>query len=116
MSIPPNLTNYGGGTHGSSGGHGRTAHGGSRRQKWRTNGRGSRRRKNFKKAVGSRAEVWHNTALHTAGGLYRHQLTQNRHGRIVSRRKSSQGRNRRSNNLPSHYFQPRGSGVFGPNK
>ena len=37
---------------------------------------------------GSRAQVWHETAYKTAGGLLRLDLLQNKHGRIVSRNKS----------------------------
>jgi len=40
-----------------------------------------------KHTVGSRAEVWHNTAHHTSGGLTRKQLMMNKWGRIVSRKK-----------------------------
>jgi hypothetical protein len=36
---------------------------------------------------GSRAQVWHKTAYKTPGGLLRHQLLKNKHGRIVSRKK-----------------------------
>lgn len=39
-------------------------------------------------AIGSRAQVWHGNAHHTSGGLTRDQLKKNKHGRIVSRRKS----------------------------
>ena len=39
------------------------------------------------KTVGSRAEVFHGTAKHTSGGLEKKDLLQNKHGRIVSRRK-----------------------------
>jgi len=37
---------------------------------------------------GSRAQVWHETAYKTSGGLIRLDLLKNRHGRIVSRKKS----------------------------
>ena len=37
---------------------------------------------------GSRAQVWHETAYKTSGGLLRLDLIQNKHGRIVSRKKS----------------------------
>lgn len=37
---------------------------------------------------GSRAQVWHETAYKTSGGLIRLDLLQNKHGRIVSRKKS----------------------------
>ena len=41
------------------------------------------------KAVGSRAQVMHGTADHTAGGLKKSDLKMNKWGRIVSRKKSS---------------------------
>jgi hypothetical protein len=41
----------------------------------------------FEKTFGSRAEVWHGKAKKTAGGLSRKQLVQNKHGRIVSKKK-----------------------------
>ena len=34
--------------------------------------------------IGSRAQVWHGTAYKTSGGLKKHNLLQNKHGRIVS--------------------------------
>jgi hypothetical protein len=37
--------------------------------------------------IGSRSQVWHGTAHHTAGGLTRKQLMMNKWGRIVSRKK-----------------------------
>jgi hypothetical protein len=43
-------------------------------------------------AVGTRAQVWHGTAKHTAGGLTKSDLVQNKHGRIVSRRKMLAGK------------------------
>jgi hypothetical protein len=36
---------------------------------------------------GSRAQVWHETAYKTAGGLNREHLIKNKHGRIVSKKK-----------------------------
>lgn len=42
------------------------------------------------KAVGSRAEVWHGTAKHTAGGLKKDDLMK-KDGRIISRRKHHMG-------------------------
>ena len=36
---------------------------------------------------GSRAQVWHQTAYKTPGGLLKHNLMMNKHGRIVSRKK-----------------------------
>ena len=42
--------------------------------------------------VGSKAQVFHGTAKHTSGGLTKSDLVQNKHGRIVSRRKMLAGR------------------------
>jgi hypothetical protein len=39
-------------------------------------------------AVGSRAQVMHGTAHHTSGGLTKNELKYNKHGRIVSKKKS----------------------------
>lgn len=44
------------------------------------------------KAIGTRAEVMHGTADHTSGGLTRKDLKYNKHGRIVSRKASEQGK------------------------
>jgi hypothetical protein len=43
-------------------------------------------------AVGTKAQVFHGTAKHTSGGLTRKDLVQNKHGRIVSRRKMALGK------------------------
>lgn len=43
------------------------------------------------KATGSRAEVMHNTAKHTAGGLKKSDLKYNKHGKIVSKKASARG-------------------------
>ena len=43
-------------------------------------------------AVGSKAQVFHGTAKHTSGGLEKKDLVQNKHGRIVSRRKMALGK------------------------
>jgi hypothetical protein len=43
-------------------------------------------------AVGSKAQVFHGTARHTSGGLVKKDLVQNKHGRIVSRRKMALGK------------------------
>ena len=42
--------------------------------------------------VGSKAQVFHGTAKKTSGGLEKSDLVQNKHGRIVSRRKQAAGR------------------------
>ncbi len=41
------------------------------------------------KKVGSRAQVMHNTAHHTSGGLTRRDLKYNKWGRIVSKKRST---------------------------
>jgi hypothetical protein len=42
--------------------------------------------------VGSKAQVFHGTAKHTAGGLTRKDLMQNKHGRIVSKKQHAAGK------------------------
>lgn len=42
----------------------------------------------FPHLEGSRAQVWHENAYKTSGGLTRFDLIKNKHGRIVSRKKS----------------------------
>jgi hypothetical protein len=42
-----------------------------------------------RKAIGSRAQVMHNTAHHTSGGLTRRDLKYNKWGRIVSKKRST---------------------------
>ena len=41
----------------------------------------------FERLVGSRAQVWHETAYKTTGGLSRMDLVMNKHGRVVSAKK-----------------------------
>ena len=43
------------------------------------------------KAVGSKAEVWHQTAKHTSGGLHKKDLMKHK-GRIISRKKHAAGK------------------------
>ena len=43
--------------------------------------------KTFEQLIGTRAQVWHGTAYKTTGGLCKPDLMQNKHGRIVSKRK-----------------------------
>lgn len=42
--------------------------------------------------VGSKAQVYHGSAKHTAGGLTRKDLIQNKHGRIVSKKQHAAGK------------------------
>lgn len=62
-------------------------------------------------AIGTRAQVWHGTAHHTAGGLTKTDLFQDKNGRIRSRRASATAK--RNGNLGSHLL-PRGSHTFVP--
>ena len=48
--------------------------------------------KNYQHTVGTRAEVMHGTACHTSGGLTKKHLKYNKHGRIVSKRKSEKAK------------------------
>ena len=41
---------------------------------------------------GTKAQVWHGTALKTAGGLQKSDLMMNKHKRIVSKKKHSAGK------------------------
>lgn len=43
-------------------------------------------------AVGSRAQVFHGTAKHTSGGLTKSDLMKNKHGAIVSKKKSAKAK------------------------
>ncbi len=43
-------------------------------------------------AVGSKLQVFNGSAKHTSGGLKKADLVQNKHGRIVSRKKMMQGK------------------------
>ena len=43
--------------------------------------------KKYEMLEGSRAQVWHGTALKTSGGLMKHHLLMNKHGRVVSKKK-----------------------------
>jgi len=43
--------------------------------------------KSYEMLMGSRAQVWHGTAFKTSGGLTKHNLMQNKAGRIVSKDK-----------------------------
>jgi hypothetical protein len=42
--------------------------------------------------IGSRAQVMHGSAHHTSGGLTKGDLKYNKHGRIVSRKKSAKAK------------------------
>jgi len=72
--------------------------------KYRVNGKG------YKQLVGSRAEVWHETAYKTCYGkdcLTRKDIMMNKHGRLVSRKKHNTAK--REKRLQKHgYFTKKG--------
>ena len=53
------------------------------------NGKYSISGKTYSQLIGTRAQVWHDTAYKTSGGLTKNNLTQNKAGRIVSKAKHS---------------------------
>lgn len=59
--------------------------------------------------IGSRAQVYHGTAMRTSGGLTRNDLFQDKNGRIRSKRASA--RAKQLNNLGAHKL-PKGSHRF----
>jgi hypothetical protein len=67
----------------------------------------------FSKLTGSRAEVWHETAYKTAGGLKRFDLLKNKHGRIVSKKKHKTAK--KEKRLEKAGYKPK-KGVFGVSK
>ena len=62
----------------------------------RKNGQNSRNERNNMSGgmmtVGSKAQVFHGTAAHTAGGLKKDDLVMNKRGRIVSRKQMAAGK------------------------
>jgi hypothetical protein len=66
----------------------------------------------FKMNIGSRAQVWHKTARKTSGGLTRKDLKMNKHGRIVSVKKSKSNPLKR---LTDAGYKTK-KGVFGATK
>jgi len=64
----------------------------------------------YKLLRGTRAQVWHQTAAKTEGGLEKHQLLMNKHGRIVSRKKHRTAK--REKRLLKHGYGTK-KGVFG---
>ena len=48
-------------------------------------------KKKYKVLTGKRAQVWHETAYQTSGGLTKGDLLKNKHGRIVSKKKTQDG-------------------------
>jgi hypothetical protein len=64
----------------------------------------------FERLVGSRAQVWHQTAYKTSGGLTRTQLVMNKHGRVVSAKKHATAK--REKRLVKHGYTAK-KGKFG---
>ena len=62
------------------------------------------------KSVGSRAEVFHNNARHTSGGLTKKDLLKNKHGEIVSRKKHFQAKKEKRLEKAGYFTQ---KGKFG---
>lgn len=69
--------------------------------------------KKYESLVGSRAQVWHETAFKTSGGLKKSDLFKNKHGRIVSRKKHTTAKNERR--LVKHGYHTK-KGKFGSTK
>ena len=64
----------------------------------------------YKHTVGTRAEVMHGNAHHTPGGLTKNNLKYNKHGRIVSRKKSEKAKKERRLEKKGYFTQ---KGKFG---
>tara|TARA_B100001287_G_C22241189_1_gene326030 strand:+ start:80 stop:361 length:282 start_codon:yes stop_codon:yes gene_type:complete len=61
----------------------------------------------FKKRLGSRAEVFHGVARQTTGGLRKKDLMKNKHGEIVSKKKHNTAK--KEKRLEKHgYFAKKG--------
>ena len=60
-------------------------------------------------AVGSKLQVWHETAKHTSGGLHKKDLMRTKHGRIVSRKKHALGRKSLKNLIKAGYKAKKGT-------
>lgn len=58
--------------------------------------------------IGSKAQVFHGTAHHTAGGLTRKDLIKNKRGKIVSRKQAAAGKKAYSRLVKAGYKPKRG--------
>ena len=74
------------------------------------NGKYSISGKTYPQLIGTRAQVWHDTAYKTSGGLTKNNLTQNKAGRIVSKAKHSTAK--REKRLIKHGYGTK-KGKFG---
>ena len=61
----------------------------------------------YDKTVGSRAEVYHGNAKHTAGGLHKKDLLKNKHGRIVSKKLAALAKKSIKKNLFAKGYKPK---------
>lgn len=66
--------------------------------------------KSYEHLIGSRAQVYHGNAYKTAGGLTKHDLLMNKHGRIVSKAKHTTAK--KEKRLEKHGFFTK-KGKFG---
>jgi hypothetical protein len=64
----------------------------------------------YQMLTGSRAQVWHGTAIKTSGGLLKQNLMMNKHGRIVSKSKYTSAK--KNNRLAKAGFLTK-KGTFG---
>jgi hypothetical protein len=69
----------------------------------------SKNGKRYDQLIGSRAQVWHNTAYKTSGGLTKSNLLMNKLGRIVSLKKHNTAK--REKRLEKAGYKPK-KGVF----
>ena len=67
-------------------------------------------KQNFKKTFGSRAEVFHGTAMKTTGGLLKKDLLKNKHGEIVSKKKHKSAKKEKRLEKHGYFAAP---GKFG---
>jgi hypothetical protein len=64
-------------------------------------------------AVGTRAQVWHGTAHHTAGGLTKEKLMMNKRGKIVSRKAHANGKRALKHLVKAGYKAKKGTFKLG---
>ena len=64
-------------------------------------------------AVGSRSQVMHGHAVHTSGGLTKSDLKYNKHGSIVSRKRSALGKKSLSYLVKKGYVAKKGKMLLG---
>lgn len=73
-------------------------------------------KKSLSKTIGSRAEVYHGTAIKTTGGLKKDNLIKNKHGYIVSKKKSTYMKKNPNKNPLKCFLQKTNSKKFGVNE